>query len=619
MPDPQGLAYFPGVNRVISATMSVVRGISPSVCTITMDPQSSISNTPGTLVFQFGNVYREWPDAKPDFANLQLGSDGYSWVVNFFDRRWKWRFGEISGSYNVWRDDYTLCDGKVDPEQANTQDRVIDTRKTPQELAELCLKALGEDNYDVSALPNESNPPTDWDGDNPAEALAELCESLGCEVTLRTGDNKVVIVVSGEGAGLPTDGVMIPSYNLDAPEMPDKIGVRCGANRYQVDFELEAVALDIPESPVPPPDSYEPSGAIIKLLPDVSWAIDPLDAAGGFTYGDLPYFTNVENDGIGYADDVSGRRQLAVMSAFRYYRIKMPVEIPGYGQVTRLEQIILEDEQITTWWINYDNANLPAYVYGRWFDGIGDLKNTCDSLTPAGIFAWKKPPNTREVFWRRGFTIDLQHGIVILSEPCIRNTDSVDPPAAVIIAPAELRLRCACSIRDDKTLAVVRHTRERETGAGFGTKTQWLQHDEIVLNHIPKYSDSFSVQSVKTNLDEGFNPQAGGVNEACDHYIDGAIQQYQLTEALQMQYGGLRTDIEVDGAIQQITYVVGDQSQGCFTIASRGTEMHRYVLPFKERRRIERAKKAQADAAKARGKGGSDKTKRDKRQKGSKI
>ena len=57
------------------------------------------------------------------------------------------------------------------------------TEKKPQALATLCLQAMGEDDYDVSALPNDARPEIDWSYQNPAEALQQLCDKLGCRVT----------------------------------------------------------------------------------------------------------------------------------------------------------------------------------------------------------------------------------------------------------------------------------------------------------------------------------------------------------------------------------------------------------------------------------------------------
>ncbi|MCX8092493.1 MAG: hypothetical protein N3I86_16450, partial [Verrucomicrobiae bacterium] len=54
--------------------------------------------------------------------------------VRIQDRRWKWRFGQISGEYNVRRDD-------------NQQNFLLGTARNPQQLARLCLDAMGEQNY----------------------------------------------------------------------------------------------------------------------------------------------------------------------------------------------------------------------------------------------------------------------------------------------------------------------------------------------------------------------------------------------------------------------------------------------------------------------------------------
>ncbi len=169
---------------------------------------------------------------------------------------------------------------------------MTDTERTPQELAELYLNAMGEVDYDISELPDDTRPPVDHDYDNPAEALAALCESLGCRIVLQL-DNTVKLVRSGAGAGLPAEFLLEDSLTIDLPEKPDKIAVVCGPSLYQVDFPLEAVGLDRdttsggdPTDTIKPIDelSYKPSGGWgqidLPLFADLSAADDEEDVSG---------------------------------------------------------------------------------------------------------------------------------------------------------------------------------------------------------------------------------------------------------------------------------------------------------------------------------------------------
>jgi hypothetical protein len=144
-------------------------------------------------------------------------------------------------------------------------------------------------------------------------------------------------------------------------------------------------------------------------------------------------------------------------------------------------------------------------------------------------------------------------------------------------AGATLYLRVACSISDPSTRAPVRYTRTRNYGQQFDTPTRYLAHEEIVLTHVPVYGRNYSVQSVTTN--------AADVNNQCDYYLDAAEQTYQTTYPETIRYVGLRGDIELDGAIQQIVFEIGPS--GCTTTASRNDEqVHKYPS-YNERRALD--------------------------------
>ena len=188
MAPPQGLASFPGIRIILSASMTFSDGISPSTCTIRFPPDEEITEQVGTLKFTYGDEVIEFPEAGIVFNSLKADASGQEWSIQIQDRRWKWQYGIISGIYNLRK-----SDGRLDP---------VLPRKTPQELATLLLDAMGEVGYDVSKLPNKSRPETAWTTANPAKELASLCESLSCRIVLGL-DNKVRILVDGEGADLP--------------------------------------------------------------------------------------------------------------------------------------------------------------------------------------------------------------------------------------------------------------------------------------------------------------------------------------------------------------------------------------------------------------------------------
>lgn len=548
---PQGLAHFPGVNQVQEAMISFVHGVSPSIATLTIVPQANFIAEGGTLSFTFGGVRVDFPDCLVNHNSLQRNAAGEVWQLSIFDRRWKWTpwggGGQISGAYNVRLPNSTIMPG---------------TEKTPRELAELCLKAMGETGYNVGAIPNQARPEVNWDYALPAESLARLCDDLGCRVVLGL-DNRVRICVAGTGANLPLDGATENSLTIDPPEMPEKIAIVTGPVRHQADFELEAVGLDRGT------DLTKWPAQDVRVIDELSYK--PVGGWGGTS---PPYFgTETREREV---------RELAQSTVFKWYRVKCsatnPLTIPGYPQkITKLEQLNFENSQVATvlWQDSGVDMCLPPMVYGSWFDGRYGLANITNTINPDA------PENDLS---RREFTFDAAHGIVKFADPIFKNTTAAQ--SKLSIGPATLRLRVACTINNPQTRALSRYERERRTGTRAKTKTRYLRHDEISPSIIPTYNSSFKVTKLTHNK--------AAVDRECDYYLDAAMREYQLKLPQTITYSGLRK-IDLDGAIHQITLMVSSNS-GANTIVSRNTEQFRYTQPYKERRNRERTREQAAAA-----------------------
>jgi hypothetical protein len=546
MADLQGLAYFPGVNQVLRASIGFVHGISPSVATLEILPQPNFIAQGGTLSFRFGYVRIDFPDCKVDYSSLQRNAAGEIWSLRIFDRRWKWTpyggGGCVSGKYNT-----RLPSSAIKP----------GTEKTPRELAELCLKAMGESGYDIAELPNQSRPEINWDYAVPAEALARLCDDLGCRVILGL-NNRVSIRVAGKGKKLPTAFVLENSLTIDPPEKPSEIAIVTGPVRYQADFILEAVGLDRGTDLAKWPDQD------VRPIDDLSYS--PI---GGFNGKMFPYF--------GTEDKEVDVRELVQATVFKWYRVKCsskyPIRIPGYDKpITSLNQLNFENSQVTTA-LHADLGNLnlclPPIVYGSWYDGRYGLENITGNVNPASAL---NPSSIVEQQTRRSFNFDAAHGIVKFSDPIYCNLTT--NKSKLNIGPAVLRLRVACTINDPKTGAPVRYARSRRTGTKAQTPTRYIRHDEISPGVIPIYNKSF----IATKLDNNRKL----IDRECDYYLDAALKDYELNLPQTITYSGL-WKIDLDGAIQQVTFSVGSDS-GAITTVSRNTEQYRYVIPYKERR-----------------------------------
>lgn len=250
-----GYATWPGVQGVISCRYTMSQGISAGCATLRILPQDpkSIART-GTLTITdtFGKV--EFPDCI--VVDDQIGGDpqtGFISTLRIWDRRWKWRgLGQISGAYNQLDKR-----GKLLPE----------TIRSPEELAILCLQAMGEtkvtihlpkgltrkDGQDWQGLnpswynttpTTGTNPPVNWEAGTitPAAALQQICDLYSCRICLRASDNGVFIGPIGIGQDLPDGAIRRETMSLKNPATPTGVAAAGSPTLYQMRLLMRAVA-----------------------------------------------------------------------------------------------------------------------------------------------------------------------------------------------------------------------------------------------------------------------------------------------------------------------------------------------------------------------------------------
>ena len=528
MPADLGYAYFPGIQQIISGQLTLGHGITPNVATLTIAPQSQLVQTQGTLTFVFGSTVIEFPDCLVNAASYTRDSNGLIYQLQIYDRRWRWGYGKISGMYNVRRIDGQLVGGS-NGRGASLADN---TEKSPQDLARLCFAAIGETNFDVSALPNAARPFVEWDVAQPMQALADLCELLGCRIVLGI-DNKVRICRRGQGDELPYDlSVMDESATFDPPDEIQKYTVVTGRCLFQTDFALEPVGI-------------EPDGTI-KPLDDLSYT-----PAGGWGDIDLKSFNGVGDTKL---------RELAESCVFKTYRVVVPVKIPGYGTVDSLELLDLTNEQVLTS-ADYSSTGrlLPdrqkeALVFGDYYQKQGTYTNTGTTTLP------DQPTKEQMKYVITGFNLDANRGLVTFSEPIFKLSGSGNQAV-----PAVLKLRTATYLRQAADRAAVRW--EQFRGQSTGKPEKVRQVDEIVLAYKNGVSN-------KAEVDKQIN-----------YYLDAMQQELQVQQPYSITYAGLKR-INLDGAIQQVSFEVGPS--GCRTKASRSTDQDMRVPSYEERRFYEK-------------------------------
>lgn len=595
---PKGIMAWPGINQIERGTFALTQGISPSVGVLEILPQDATTiPIDGTLTITFGTIAPiTFTDCRIDQASFEYGPDGQVWRLSIWDRRWKWQFagddGPISGWYNQRFPAIQPAPQVFQPGTVQLGSIDVETQQTPQQLAALLLDALGEEGYDVSQLPNNTLPEVNWDHDNPAQALHDLADRLGCRIVLGL-DDIVRVVQTGLGADLPTNGVERESDVLDPPEIPDSIQVVGGKSRFQVDFILEPVGLDV-DGTIKPIDelSYAPDdgwGGILDLDRDVGFQEIP----GWETEDIIPPLTPpiiARTFQIGQFAQQVNPRFLARQTVFRWYRIqddasaddpKQPPAIPGWDggtgadkdRIEALWQILpIEDVLVLGWFDNTNQFNpLPAQAYGLYWApgydfiaGVGPVFQ--DDL---GNFSQLTP----SVY---DFTIDRERGIVQFDEPMVVLEEE---NGVYTFGEPTLYLRCAVSVRDFDTSSWDRYENERDLADVIGLNTgthatgpRVLKREEIVRNVVPQYDANFNVTATFDN---------GQQNDAEANYaIDAALLEYQVKTPQDVTYMGI-VPIACDGAITQVVWTVGPE--GATTRAARNTEINYAVPSFRER------------------------------------
>jgi hypothetical protein len=517
MPEPQAMASWPGVKFIEDFTGTYSHGVTPSAFRLTIYPQKEMPASMGTLTITYGDYKREFPDCIIAASSHEFNSSGELVSIDILDFRWRWQFGYIAGQYNLRRADFEI----VKKDNPKNNDAIEDTERTPQELAELLLKAMHVDEYDISAIPNDARPECNWDYVNPARELAALCESLGCRVV--PGHNKKVwICKEGEGKELSSTPAY-DSYGLahDISIKPSSIKCVAAPIMYQADLELEAVALvDDNKWDLLNNVSYKPNGgwnpASVQECTDI---------------------TGVRN------------RQLAKESVYRHYRIKniqSTNNLLKFSTDSREEILPLYNHRGDYIVDAEGNKNYqPPIVYGQ-FSHVGDaiLKNNVVELAKPGTVDIAD----QTVF--DSYSLDVEHGIVKFSNPIMKRDK--DNPETGPLTPASLRLRVAVSRRDKKTRVFERYIETKPFGENPDANPLVIKRDDIV---------KLFKRDNTNNGDE--------VTTECNYYIE-AEEKKLKNKTPQTVYYTEWFDGELDGAIQSITWSFG--SQPCQMIVSRNND-----------------------------------------------
>lgn len=526
MAPPQGMFHWPGLDpgAVISGAITLSHGISPSVCTINAAPVFRNLQANGTLRLSYGGRSIAFPGARLTDAKFSASEAGQFVSLTIQDRRWRWKeTGKISGEYNTRRRD------KIVP----------GTEKAPQDLAKLCLAAMGETRLNVGRMPNLARPIISWDYERPAEALARLCDELGCRIVLRL-DNSVHIVPVGRGAILPNNpAVTEASVTIDPPDPPDRIVVVSDVVRYEEDFLLEAVGA-------------EPNGTILPI--------------NNLSYRPANGWTTEEFD---FANVAGNRRELAKKWIWRAYRIRPTFSLPEIPGLTTLAQILpIEDRQLQLQTLDDGSQERrPAQVHGIFWLSFEALTSN------ANVVSTDLNGNMRGVY-PGSYALDLERGLVLFSEPVIQKVETNLGGGITTVTnfPATLYLRTGVGYRDPVTRVFRREEYGRRL-AKNGTPPRYEIREDVQV-HIWKDPITGAITTTR-----------GQAMTTAQHYLNLLQAEYQLLDPATVAYAGF-APIEPDGAIQQVTWQV-DSAGYATTRASRNRENPTIAMTYKEKRLIE--------------------------------
>jgi hypothetical protein len=253
-------ATWPGIVGIENAKYVNSHGITPGTFVFTTAPELAPKPMAlGDLVFTDGINTVTVPSCQITEVTSSQSDDGISVTVRGKDRRWMWEsMGGVSGRYNQMDER-----GKLVPW----------TIRSPQELIQLCLEALGESNVQVSVpngLPRSagaditrylragenfpetvSNPPIVWDYTPPGIALSQVVEYYGCHIIYSPVTDRFIIAPVGTGKALPNLPYESRAPSLSRPVAPERVGVAGAHIRFQMRFMLEAVGREWDDSYVP--------------------------------------------------------------------------------------------------------------------------------------------------------------------------------------------------------------------------------------------------------------------------------------------------------------------------------------------------------------------------------
>jgi len=529
---------YPGFDqRTGNASVPWSRGTEPSIIQIDVAPDYSPNPAIGNVSLTVDGVPTvTFYDCAGD--GVSYSSQGGIYSTTILDRRWRWvkAGGYISGHWNR-----RFTDGSI----------VTGTEKSPKQLIELLLVALGETGYDTSAVTASLDDPPEvvWDHVHVVDALSSLLQVLGLDLVLRlTPGNPVRIVVPGVGDSLPVVARQDRRVTTAGIAIPAALALIGGETQVECLLELEPVGIDDDDQWKPVDD--------LDMTPSGGWLLENPETFSGIT---------------GASDAAKKLRvDKARSTVFKAYRVVGPAhggtEIPGIGfTVDEVWQYILSD-QLLEKIVRADNQlqRKPAELFGLWWRGGFNMDNE--------VFGTK---------YDGSISVLSDQPIVMVDKPLRRIVTLSDTETE--FGYAKLYLKTAFTLRYNVTRAPVRHIRSLTLNSN-GSGSLPIRHEDVYrqvrITHSANVgAETWSLGTVTDSLADA--------NAQADYYLTAEARLIQPVTGEDNPYAGF-LPIELDGKIAQVTW----QLQGgvATTRASTSSE-HSNVIPKPNARRRLRANK----------------------------
>lgn len=575
---------------VVSASYTCAHGVTPGVATVVIPWVAGVFvGVSGTLTFSDGvnQPVRIRGCRVTDTTDTDLPGGGRGLILTIVDARHRWKYGTVSGTYNV-------IDRHPDPLAVPVGEfktkglYVPGTERTPQQLIALAMSKLSQPVVFNGAGAGE-RPAVDWRAENPARAAERVAEAVGCRLVYQPLADRVLIAQPGGFTRLDRRFPVVSEQPVfDTGDRPTHLAVECGDTLVTDYVKLRAVGWEADGRLRPIEElSYRPADNWFNYNPE--W-----ESEGWWHYvtkGDSASVVESQALAREFVWKLFVVDAVAVDKPLRGAKGKRGdgFQVPKFGKIKNRKAVTVSDRIILPEKNEHGQyVTKPARCF---HNGVNWRKGR------AGLFRNFTGVGDPMV----PFTVDPDAGLVTFSRPMyrLREKDAngadvrepgrkkYDPlygpptPGRLQFQLADTYLQCALRVRDATTWQYARESISARIGTDpGGTIVEPLPRPDIQL-----------VVEVKRAIDKmvrfGLADNAADVRRRAAAVLAAAAVRHRPRERLSRTYAGF-LPIQPDGGIHSVTWSV-DVGGPPVTRVGVSTETETYLPSFEERRKNERA------------------------------